>query len=205
MSDLDFAKPHRKRHEEEEAEGDEAPPIQPAGEWNLYHLTLEFLGYLRRVEGVPYAKGELGRRELHQYLLDHPARKLEYRESMLQSAQRDLDRRLGRRVPSLRKSRPCDQVLVPDRKRLDRFLAGRLGVFDQLYYRAAALFGIVPSWLRFLEAHGLIDAETRTRTLSELAGLADNLCQVLDDYAGDPAPPQALENWPERAGIAPPG
>jgi hypothetical protein len=42
MSDFDFAKPHGKRHEAEEAEGDEAPPIQPASEWNLCHLTVEF-------------------------------------------------------------------------------------------------------------------------------------------------------------------
>ena len=45
------------------ADADEVAPDQPTGELNLYHPTAEFLGHLRRVEGVPYTKGELGRRE----------------------------------------------------------------------------------------------------------------------------------------------
>ncbi len=55
---------------------------QPNGELYLYQFTIEFLGYLRRVEGMPYTKGELGRRELHRFILDRHDGNLEYRESM---------------------------------------------------------------------------------------------------------------------------
>jgi len=122
---------------------------------NLYHLTVEFLGYLRRVEGVPYSKGELGRRELHRFILERHDGRLEHRESMLESAQRGID---------------CE--------RLDQFLAGLLGMWNQLYYCASALFEIIPAWLLFLEGRRLIDAEVRAETLRSLAGLANSMRRV---------------------------
>jgi hypothetical protein len=69
---------------------------------------------LRRAEGVPYAKGELGRRDLHRFILERHAGKLEYRESMLASMERDL----GRRQRPLRKFKSYGHALVPDPERL---------------------------------------------------------------------------------------
>ena len=196
MSDFEFAPPRRNwDDEEEEAEADESSLSQPTGKQNLYYLTVEFLGYLRRVEGVPYAKGELARRELQQFILDRHAGRLEYQESMLQAMQRDLDSRQGRRLPRKREVRRYEHLLVPDRERLDHFMAGLLGMMNQLYYRAAAAFEIIPAWLRFLELRGLIDAEVRARTLSELAGLADHLRRAFDNFNEDPAPRQACAGW----------
>jgi hypothetical protein len=74
-------------------------------------------------------------------------------------------------------------------------MAGLLGMMNQLYYRAAAVFEIIPAWLRFLELRGLIDAEMRARTLSDLAGLADHLCRAFDNFDGDRAPRQACAGW----------
>jgi len=196
LSDFEFAPPRRDwDDDDEDEEADESPSAQPSGEQNLYHLTVEFLGYLRRVEDVPYTKGELGRRELEQFILDRDAGKLEYKESMLQAMQRDLDSRQGRRRPPKREFRHYEHILVPDRERLDQFMAGLLGMLNQLYYRAAAAFEIVPAWLRFLELRGLIDAEVRAQTLSDLAGLADALRRAFDNFGRDPSLRRECEEW----------
>ncbi len=204
MDDFVLSPPRRSRDEEDEE--DEMGVIttngdQPNGELNLYHLTIEFLGYLRRIEGMPYTKGELGRREIHRFILDRHDGKLEYRESMLQSAQRDIERRKGRRLPPKRKYGRYENILVPDRDRLDRFLAGLLDMMNQLYHRTSALFEIIPAWLRFIELHGLIDAETRIQTLGDLIPLAENLRRIFSQYTDDPGPCQAMDGWRKAAGI----
>ncbi len=203
MDDFVLSPPRRNRKEEDDEEEAAIADngIQPSGELNLYHLTIEFLGYLRRVEGVPYAKGELGRRELHRFILDRHDGKLEYRESMLQSAQRDIERRKGRRLPPKRKYRRYENMLVPDRERLDRFLAGLLDMMNQLYHRTSVLFEIIPAWLRFIEMHGLIDAEARMQTLGDLIPLADHLRKIFSQYTDDPGPCQALDGWRKTAEI----
>jgi hypothetical protein len=166
----------------------------------FFRLTVEFLGYLQRVEAVSYSKGELGRRDLHQFILDRHGGKLEYRESMLKSAMRDIDRKKGRRSPPKRNHRQYENMLVPDPERLEHFLAGLLDMMNQLYHRASALFGIIPAWLRFLETRGLIDAEVRTQTLGRLAHLADSLRRIFDEYLDDPSLDLALNGWRDKAG-----
>jgi len=109
--------------------------------------------------------------------------------------QRDLDSRQGRRPPPKREFRRYEHMLVPDRERLDCFMAGLLGMLNQLYYRAAVAFEIIPAWLCFLESSGLIDAEVRARTLRDLAGLADDLRRAFDNFGGDPSPRRACEEW----------
>ncbi len=93
MDDFVLSPPHSHREEEDEDEEINAETIQPSDEQNLYLLTIEFLGYLRRVKGVPYAKGDLGRRELHQFILDRHYGRLEYKDSMFESAVRDINKR----------------------------------------------------------------------------------------------------------------
>lgn len=148
---------------------------------------------------MPYAKGELARSELQQFILDRHSGRLEYQESMLQATQRDLDRRQKRRRPPKREFRRYEHVLIPDSERLDRFMSGLLGMMNQLYYRTAAFFEIIPAWLRFLESCGLIDAEARARAIGSLAGLAGTLDRILDKFRADPAPRQACERWQEQA------
>jgi hypothetical protein len=108
----------------------------------------------------------------------------------------------GRCSPPKRRFGRYEHTLVPDPERLECFLVGLLDMMNQLYHRAAALFEIIPAWLRFLETRRLIDAEARARTLGDLARLADHLRRVFKNFTDDPGPLQALEGWREEAAKA---
>jgi hypothetical protein len=192
MGDFKLAQPRSARDDEEE---NEIETGDACGNLHVYQLTVQFLGYLRRFEGVAFSKGELGRHDLYRFILERHEGKLEYRESMLESMQRDLNRQQGRRTERLRKFKPYENVLVPDRERLEHYLTGLLGMMNQLHHRAAVLFEIIPAWLRFLELRGLINPATRVQTLNELMPLAESLCRILASYPDDPAPLRALEGW----------
>ena len=198
MGDFEFD-PSCRQWEDDEEDREESESGEPGGELNIYRLTVQFLGHMRRLEGVPYARGELGRRDLHRFILERREGKLEYRESMLASMQRELARQQGRRARPLRKFKSYEHLLVPDPQRLEHYLVGLLDVMNQLYHRAAALFEIIPPWLRFLESRRLIDAEMRVHALAGLEPLAEKLSRVLDTYADDPGPRRALESWHTNA------
>jgi hypothetical protein len=68
------------------------------------------------------------------------------------------------------------------------------------YYKATALFELIPAWLRFLEARGLIDASRREATLSDLSGIRDDLLKLWETPDSDPVLRQAMERWNEDAG-----
>jgi hypothetical protein len=72
-------------------------------------------------------------------------------------------------------------------------------MMNQLHHRAAALFEIVPSWLRFLETRRLIDTAVRVQALDELSPLADNLRRIFAAFPDDPAPLRALDAWRQDA------
>jgi hypothetical protein len=189
----------RRDWDDDAAHEDNSAPAQPDREMNFYHLTVEFLGYLHRVEGVSYTRGELGRRELWRFLMDRDAGNLEHRESMLEAMQRSLNEARPRRPTT--KFQRYEHPLIPDWERLDLFLAGMLDFLNPLHYRVAAAFEIVPAWLRFLESRGLIDADERARGIHDLAGIADDLRPAFDKFP-DPALPLALERWRNDAAKA---
>src|SRR5207248_1254360 len=82
MRDFEFVPPRRRsrRDWDEEDEEDTADTIasQATGDQNFYDLSIAFLGYVHRVEGVPYTKAELGRRELAKFIFERHAGELEY-------------------------------------------------------------------------------------------------------------------------------
>ena len=183
LDDFDLTEHQRRK-------GEPKPPAND-GRTNLYHLTVEFQGYLRREEGVSYANGELARDQIQHYILGRYAGKLSD----------DGDRRDTRKTG--RKARPSAPVhlLCPDRDTVDRYLVGLLDFFNSQPYKVAALFEMLPAWLRFLEAHELIDASQRDRTLHELSGLVPDLIKVWDGYRSDPTLRLAGEHWRENAGL----
>lgn len=152
-----------------------------AGKENLFYLIVEFLGYLRREEGVPYTKGELARQQIQQYLLERHAGRLELRESLLDAALRT--KNSNRKPPSP----PPDHGLCPDPETLDRYLGQLMNFIFPQRYKAAALMELMPAWLRFLESRQLIDAAQREKTLRGLRKLADGLLKAWEAYRADPA------------------
>jgi hypothetical protein len=123
VNDFMLAQPRSVEDDDEECELETGGG---GGDLHLYQLTVQFLGYLRRFEGVPFSKGELGRHDLYRFILERHEGKLKYRESMLESMQRDLNRQRGQRTARQRKFRPYENVLVPDSERLEYYLAGLL-------------------------------------------------------------------------------
>lgn len=163
-------------------------PLAGDGRANLHDLTVEFLGYLRREEGVSYAKGELARQQMERYLVERHA-----------GESTDVRRSKSRTTEALA-SLPV-HPLCPDRATLDRHLADLLHLFNMQPHKAAALFELVPAWLRFLEGRELIDSQQRQQTLSELTSLNADLTVFWTRYNTDPALWLAAQRWQEEAGL----
>lgn len=188
----DFAlKPVRKKRrddwddEEDEREGSPDP-----GARNLARLISQFVGYLRREEGVPYPKGELIRDELFRYFVRRHEGDLNPRLSMLEQAMNPRKKLPPPPKPS--------HLLCPERVTFEVHLAGLVGFMNGLYHTAAALFELVPAWLRFLEARGLIDADQHAKTVEELRPLHADLLRLMESCHDDPALLHALQTWPGR-------
>jgi len=182
----------RDEDEEDEDEIDEHTEKDP-GRQNLIHLSAEFLGYLGREEKISYTRGEVGREQIVRYLLDRFDGELVPRPSMLESVLRP------KKKPDPPPP-PPPHWLCPDRDTLDVCLSRLCGFLSAQYYKATALFELIPAWLRFLEARGLIDASRREATLSDLSGLRDDLLKLGGIGESDPALQQAVEHWNEGAG-----
>jgi hypothetical protein len=182
-------KPMRKKRrddwDDEEKKDDES---SDPGTQNLYRLISRFVGYLRREEGVPYTKGELVRNELFEYFTRRQEGELAPRLSMLEQAMLP-NKKLP---PPPKPSHP----LCPERVTFDVYLSKMLGFMSELYHTASALFEIVPSWLRFLESHGLIDADQHTKTVEELSPLHADLLRLMKTNRDDPALFSSLQRWP---------
>lgn len=178
------------RFEDEDDEDDSPPPPADPARRNLFDLSVEFLGYLSREVGVPLSKGELARRQLFIYLLERFDGELEPRESLLEAALRP---RKHRR-PKPKRRQPA-HVLCPDYDTFDRFLAQRLDFINPQWYKVAATAELVPAWLRFLEWHGLLDAERHHETRQELKALIPALRQLLERHREDPNLLHGLYVW----------
>jgi hypothetical protein len=193
----DFAlKPPRKRRRDawdDEGEEDDTPD---EGARNLSRLTVEFVGYLRRQEDVPFPKGQLAREELFRYFVRRHEGELDPQPSMLESM----------RHPNMKLPKPPKPIhpLCPERVTLDVYLAGLVEFLNALHHRAAALFEVVPAWLRFLESRGLIDAETRTKAVADLRPLHAQVLGLWESFRDDPALFRAAEAWPADAANGPP-
>jgi hypothetical protein len=160
--------PKRSRDDWDDEEPQERTP--DPGAINLSRLISEFVGYLRREEGVPFPRGELVRQELYRYFLRRHRGGLDPRPSMLEQMMHP-----NRKLP--KPPRPA-HPLCPERVTLDVHLAGMMGMMSGLYHSAAALFQAMPAWLRFLESRRLIDAGTREKVIAELLPLHATLLRI---------------------------
>jgi hypothetical protein len=190
LADFTFRPVRKNRRNEWDVEDDEREKSPDAGAKNLSRLIAQFVGYLRREEGVPYPKGELIRDQLFSYFVRRHAGNLDPRPSMLEHA-------INPRKKLPRPPRPS-HLLCPERVTFDVHLARLLGFMNSQYHMAIALFELVPAWLRFLEARGLIDAGQHAKSLEEMRPLRATLLRVTELHRDDPALLQALQNWPAQ-------
>ena len=88
----------------------------------------------------------------------------------------------------------CEHSASPNAAELEALGA----YFDCTIVRTggAALFEMIPAWLRFLEARELIDAAQRERTLTGLSSLVPTLIEFWDHFASDPELRRAATRWP---------
>jgi SEC-C motif len=185
----DFAlSPPRKRGRD--AWGDEAEDrqAQDPGAINLSRLIAEFVGYLRREEGVPFPRGELVRQELYSYFMRRQEGDLDPRPSMLEQTMHP-----NRKLP--KPPRPA-HPLCPERVTLEVHLARMMGMMSGLYHSAAALFQAMPAWLRFLESLRLIDAGTHRKVKAELLPLHASLLRIWEQQE-DPLLYRQGQAWPD--------
>ncbi len=187
--DFVLSPPRKKRRDDWEDE-EEEEPAPDRGAVNLSRLIAEFVGYLRREEGVPYPRGELLRHELFRYFVRRHEGDLDPRPSMLESALH----------PNLKLPKPPRPAhpLCPERITLDVHLAGLVNFFNSLHHRAAVLFQAMPAWLRFLESRRL-NAATRAKVAQELLPLYDSVVRLWENFTDDPTLYRDLQGWPANA------
>ena len=185
----DFAlrPPQKSRRDDWDDEPEERPAPDPAA-INLGRLINEFVGYLRREEGVPFPWGELVRHELYNYFLRRNEGKLDPHPSMLEQMQYP-----NRKLP--KPPRPA-HPLCPERVTLDGHIARMLGMMSGLYHSGAALFQAMPAWLRFLESRRLIDAATSRKVAADLVPLHESLLKIWEQHTEDPSLYRQEQAWP---------
>jgi hypothetical protein len=202
MDDFELPPPQRKArdafYDEDEDETSLSQSSRDPAYANLFHLTVEFLGYLRREEHVSYTRGELARQQIYRYIVERHAGELEPQESMLDMVMGSAKKKKS--PPKPKPPKPAN-LLCPDRETFDRFLAQMLNFINAQHYKVLATFELIPVWLRFLEERHLIDTRQRVQTLEDLAALLPDLRTIYDNYAADPAMQTALQGWRETAGI----
>ncbi|MGH9839063.1 MAG: YecA family protein [Blastocatellia bacterium] len=201
MEDFKLEPPRRRSRDawddDEEDEDDEKTEEKKGdpGRSNLFNLTLQFIGYAHRVEGVSYTKANLASGEIFRFITRRHAGELEYHESMLDSALRSA----GKKRDPIKKYNRYEHLLCPDRERWDTFLAGMLQMLNHQPHNVAAAMELVPAWMRFLQTQGLIDAELRRRTLDALKKVAADLLKGMSGMHADPTLAAAIKHWPEDA------
>jgi hypothetical protein len=131
----------------------------------LHDLAWEFLRS-QQLQGIPVSKAELAREGLVDYLASRATGRLP----------RGSEPPHGWKGPG---GGPTEW-LVPERSTFDRFLGQRLSLFDGRIHQAAAVFEVIPAWLHFLEARGLITPERRRQALEQLGPLVRDLRPLAD-------------------------
>ncbi|MBK8901828.1 MAG: hypothetical protein IPM53_11630 [Anaerolineaceae bacterium] len=154
---------------------------------NMAALMIEFLAFAHREAGVPYGRTNLIRHLLPTYFVERRTGQLNPRQDI-----GDLMRQ-GRPIP---KPRPNPHPLAPDSDTLQRFLA-RLLNYDAIRpYPAAALFTLMPAWLRFLQTRHLLAANEAQAVLDDLSSLQPDLLVFFQAFAGDEHLAAAVSHWP---------
>ena len=137
---------------------------------NLGMLLHAWAYYLHDGEGLTSSKAEMVRTLLFDYLI------WRYGDD-LEEIKAEYNRRPKRGEP----------ILYPDHATLDPYLRELVGFMNSGVYEASALMETLPSWLRFLQKHDLIDDEHRAKVEQQLRSLYGNLLKFIEASSYDPA------------------
>ena len=194
LADFAFAPPPPKRdmwYEEDEPEPEPDPAVM-----HLRNLSSEFLYYARHTENIPLTKADLARANLANYILERDRGELTDDESSRGSGPLKRSKK-GRG----KQNAQHNHVLLPDHKTLDRYLLRFYGFLALDTHEGAALFELIPAWVRFLHAKGLVEKTAGDDALSSLQALSQSLLKILEGRS-DPLLTMNMRKWQEDAGIA---
>ncbi len=158
---------------------------QQAAAQNTAVLMLAFLGYLHVQEQIPLSRGNMMRQLWPVYLVERRTGQLEERVDMTAVIRGERPR------PVIR---PQPHPLCPDKVTLEQYLAKLLNYQTQPY-KAAAVFTLIPAWLRFLQTCQLIDQTQQIAVSTELKSMAEDLAAYWSDFSDDPALQQDVMVW----------
>ena len=153
---------------------------------NTAVFMLAFLGYLCVQEQIPLSKGDFMRQLWPLYLVERRTGQLEERLDMAAVIR-------GQRPRPVIRPRP--HPLCPDKVTLEQYLTKLLN-YQVRPYKAAAVFTLIPAWLRFLQSCQLIDPTQQSAVRAELKSMADDLAAYWSDFSDDPALRRDIEqDW----------
>ena len=145
---------------------------------NIFSLSLEFVGYVKREFEVPYTRSLIGAREICNYLVGRIS---------------------GELKPKPKKSRghqgKKQHPLCPDHDSLDSYFAQYSHFLTPQNYHISATYELIPNWLQFLKKHQLIGQEMINPTLIDLAPIAMDLSKIWKNHHEDPALLASLDCW----------
>ncbi|MEZ4590047.1 MAG: hypothetical protein R3D55_02720 [Chloroflexota bacterium] len=156
---------------------------------NMAALMIEFVAFAQKEAGVGYGRSHLIRHLLPTYFVERRTGQLNPRQDL-----GDL-MRSGRPMP---KPKPNPHPLAPDGDTMQRFLAKLLNYDPVRPYAAAAIFTLLPTWLRFLQARSLLAPAEASAALDDLAELKADLHAYFAGLAGDAGVETAVATWPNR-------
>jgi hypothetical protein len=158
---------------------------------NHLYLFAAFTHYAHDEEGIALTKARMVSDELGNYFaLRH--------KGELNETGNDYGRRKNRKRKQKTKLIVSSYPLCPDAPTLDTFMARLMGFMSFRYYEVAALFELMPVWLRFLTKYDLLDEETRQWVVQSLSYLKGYLVQIADSQLSDPAVKENLSDWPSE-------
>jgi hypothetical protein len=144
----------------------ESPPPSEPRRRRINLLTWEWVGDLWR-SGVPLGRATLAGRTLAAYQCEGASR-----------------------------GRSARTLLVPARRRLDRFVTSLFNILEFRVYRVGALFELLPLYLDFLQRRALITPADRRNAMADLRPLHDDVLHLLDVVQAEPAIAGAIrERW----------
>lgn len=192
LDDFAFASPAKRRRGGSAEDGD---PLTDPAVAHLRDLSCEFLYYARHTEHIPLTKADLARENLVNYILERDRGELTDDESSrgsgpLKRSQKGRDKQNAQN----------NHVLLPDHKTLYRYLMRFYGFLALNTHEGAAFFELIPAWVRFLHAKGLVEQSEGDDALRSLQALSQSMVKLMEGRS-DPLLAVNMRKWQEDAGI----